>query len=137
MNKHRNVSLSFLLLGLITPWIFGCETMMVGVCRATAPYCAELYAEKQPSEVVLGRNKGSTIWHMQARTLQNGKWQWAQFSNGYCFVSNKQEAEFDADTVRHLNVIQALKYLEIFFPNLEKGGEGVSNSLTALPAGPL
>jgi hypothetical protein len=109
---------------------------MVGVCRDTAPYCAELYAEKQPSEVVLGKNKGSTIWHMQARTLQNEKWQWVEFSHGHCFTSNKQEAEFDADTVRHLNVIQALKYLEMFYPNLGKGGEGVPDSLRAIPTGP-
>lgn len=133
-NRNTHMSRRLLLVLFALLWTWGCQTVKTGVCRDTAPYCAGIYAETQPSEVVLGRNKGSTIWHMQARTLLKGKWQWVEFKHGDCFVTDRQEVEFDESTVHRLSVVDAVKYLERFFPNLGKGGEGEGEE-TGKPAG--
>ena len=88
-NRNRHMSRMLLLVLFALLWTWGCQTVKTGVCRDTAPDRAGIYAETQPSEVVLGRNKGSTVWHMQARTLLKGRWQWVEFAHGDCLVTDR------------------------------------------------
>ena len=113
---------SFFIFSLLS-FLWGCADIAPiakeGQCRNTAMYCAQLFDEVQVSQLVVGTRKGTDQKHMQARTYQNGKWEWLQFDGGTCFVGRE---EFELEDVGYMSVLEAIVYLDQFFPNIMKGG---------------
>jgi hypothetical protein len=112
----------------------GCTPLtanVTGLCRNSAPYCAQLLDETTQCEVVCGITVDN-INHCQARCLLDGQVKWVSRQNERC-VSSKVEHPFAAGQYRAMSVAETAKYLQKWFPSI---GRNINETMASLEEHP-